>query len=296
VLLLLGVPPVVALGSAVRFYATNASNGSLVSAGIEREYLLHVPTSYDATRPTPLVISLHGAGMWPAAQRDVSLWNEVADEQGFIVVYPSGVSGRGPRTWRSEGPARGVDDVRFISDLIDTLSARYRIDPARIYANGLSNGGGMTFLLSCTMGGRIAAVGVVGPALFLRWHQCADQRPVPLLAFHGTADCAALYRGGASWVAPAILPNIPRWVAAWARRNHCAPTPADTSVASDVTRRVYSRCAGGADVAFYTIEGGGHTWPGGGPVPEWFVGRTTHSVSASRLMWEFFRNHPLWRR
>src|SRR5574341_1579817 len=79
-------------------------------------------------------------------------------------------------------------DVQFIADLIDTLAARYNIDRPRVYANGLSNGGGMAFAISCTLSDRIAAVGVVAPALFMRWSDCTDQRPVPMIAFHGTAD------------------------------------------------------------------------------------------------------------
>lgn len=294
VLLLINVPVAIALASAVWFYTTHASNGSLVSGGITREYLLHVPKSYDSTKAVALVISMHGGAMWPASQMEISLWNDVADEHGFLVVYPSGIRGRGPRAWRAGGGPGQVRDVRYIADLIDTLAARYRIDPARVYANGLSNGGGMAFALSCALDDRIAAVGVVAPAIFLKWRDCASSRAVPMIAFHGTADRAAKYRGGTSWVVSNIVfPGIPGWVATWARRNRCAPTSVDSAVASDVTRRVYSRCAGDAGVALYTIDGGGHTWPGGRPLPEWFVGRTTHSVSASRLMWEFFRAHPL---
>lgn len=292
-LALIGLPAVLAAVEAVSYYARNRDNGSIASSGKRREFVLYVPRSYHPNRPTPLVISMHGAGLWGAAQRDISQWDGVADEDGFIVVYPNGVSGRGPRVWRAERGAGLRMDVQFIADLIDTLAARYNIDRTRVYANGLSNGGGMAFAISCTLSDRIAAVGVVAPALFMRWSDCTDQRPVPMIAFHGTADRQVPYHGGTSWVAPQAFPDIPTWVANWARRNRCAPNPIDSPVATDVTRRSYTNCADDAAVVLYTVQGGGHTWPGGGPLPEWFVGTTTRSIDATREMWAFFREHPL---
>ena len=136
VLVLIGLPVVLALTEAVSFYVRNRSNGTIVSSGVKREYLLHVPASYDRSKPTPLVISMHGAALWPAAQMETSQWNEVAERQGFIVVYPAGVQGTGPRIWHvDQGPGL-MRDVRFISALIDTLEAAYNIDPTRIYEIG----------------------------------------------------------------------------------------------------------------------------------------------------------------
>jgi polyhydroxybutyrate depolymerase len=293
VLVLIGLPVVLALTEAVSFYVRNRSNGTIVSSGVKREYLLHVPASYDRSKPTPLVISMHGAALWPAAQMETSQWNEVAERQGFIVVYPAGVQGTGPRIWHvDQGPGL-MRDVRFISALIDTLEAAYNIDPTRIYANGLSNGGGMAFVLSCTMSDRIAAVGMVAAAQLLPWSWCTDRHPVPMIAFHGTADRAVPYDGGTSWVAPDAFPNVLTWTRNWARRNRCAPNPGDSAVAEDVTRRAYTNCADDAAVVLYTVKGGGHTWPGGKPLPEWFVGPTSRSINATSLMWEFFREHPL---
>jgi polyhydroxybutyrate depolymerase len=290
--LLLGLPLVLVLVEAVSFEVRNRSNGTLVSSGQEREYLLHVPRTYDRTKPTPLVISMHGGAGWPAMQKETSRWNTLADSQGFIVVYPSGISGRGPRAWHMK-PSGRAKDVRFISELIDTLKAAYNIDGARVYADGLSNGGGMAFVLSCTLSDRIAAVGMVASAQFLPFDWCTDQRAVPMIAFHGTADRAVPYHGGTSWVAPEPFPDIPTWAADWARRNRCSPDPVESAVAADVTRLEYPGCADDAAVVLYTVAGGGHTWPGGGPLPEWFVGPTSRSVDATSQMWAFFRDHPL---
>jgi polyhydroxybutyrate depolymerase len=276
VLMILSLPPLVALIEAESFRRANRDNGAMVSSGERREYLLYVPPSYDRTKPTPLVISLHGAGLWGAAQREISQWNRIADREGIIVVYPSGVEGNGPRIWRADGGPRLTKDVGFISELIDTLSASYNIDPRRVYANGLSNGGGMSFVLSCTLSSRIAAVGMVGAAHLLPWRWCTDERPVPMIAFHGTADNAAPYRGGTSWVASERFPDIPGWTANWARRNGCAARPVELAVAADVTRIEYPNCAEDASVVLYRVEGGGHTWPGGGPIADWLVGHTSN--------------------
>jgi len=270
------------------------SAGTLISSGIEREYLLHVPKTYQPARPTSLVISMHGAANWPAFQMQASKWNELADEHGFIVVYPGG-QGAGPKTWRLQGrstPSR-MPDVVFISELIDLLQKSYNIDPGAIYANGLSNGGGMAFALSCTLPHRIAAFGAVGAAITLPLDWCPDNRPAPLIAFHGTADRFTPYHGGKVWIAPNPFPSIPEWTARWAERNKCAPVPVDTTIASDVERREYCDCANAAGVVLYTIEGGGHTWPGGPPFPEWLLGKTTQNVDATREMWAFFSQHRL---
>ena len=301
-LTLIALPVAIVPIEAVSFYSANRENGSFVSSGEKREYVLYVPKNYDRSRPTPLVISMHGAGLWGAAQRDISRWNELADRKGFIVVYPSGVGGNGVRIWRAE-PGDGLTkDVRFISDLIDTLSAAYNIDSTRIYANGLSNGGGMSFALSCALSNRIAAVGLVGAAQTLPWSWCErweggsgkreKGRPVPVISFHGTADPVVPYKGGPSWISPRPFPNVPKWSANWAKRNQCRGNAVETKAPPDVTRLEFTECAENASVVRYTIRGGGHTWPGGRQLPEWFVGRTVRSIDATRLMWEFFSDHP----
>jgi polyhydroxybutyrate depolymerase len=294
VLALICLPAVLVLIDAVSFYAMNRTSGTIISSGEKREYILYVPRSYDRGTPAPLVISMHGAMNWPSFQMNVSLWNKAADENGFIVVYPAGM-GAGPKTWfmtEWQTPSR-MPDVVFISELIDKLEASYNIDAARIYANGLSNGGGMAFVLSCTLSHRIAAIGAVAAAQLLPWAWCADTRPVPMIAFHGTGDRITPYSGGTVWIAPKPFPSVPEWTANWARRNRCGPKPVDSVVATDVSRRSYSNCADDATVVLYTIHGGGHTWPGGKPLPEWLLGPTSRSIDATAKMWAFFREHPL---
>lgn len=287
---LLTLPAIIAVADAASFWLRNRSNGAIVSSGEKRQYLLYVPRSYRASKPVPLVISLHGAGGWPVQQMQLSGWNRVAEREGFIVVYPAGLDRFGPRIWHTGSGDRAARDVRFISDLIDKLEREYRIDRERIYVNGLSNGGGMSFVLSCTLSDRIAAVGMVSSAQMLPWRWCTDGRPVPMIAFHGTADPMAPYDGGDSWLAPVPFLSLPKFIAGWARRNGCAPDAVESRPAADVTRREYERCTGDAAVVLYTLHGGGHVWPGGKPLPAWFVGPDSRTVDATREMWSFFRS------
>lgn len=287
-LLILTLPAVLALFEAVSFHAKNRNNGTIVSSGEQREYLLYVPPDLDRTKPAALVMSLHGAGGWPAMQRDVSRWNELADREGFIVVYPAGRDTPGPRIWHMDGDR----DPRYVADLIDELRGEYDIDPRRIYVNGLSNGAGMSFALSCRMPDRFAAIGMVGAALLLPSTWCKSTQPVPMIAIHGLQDTAAPYHGGTSWVGPQPFGAFLPFGAGWARRNRCSPDVEDVVIRDGVTRREYTDCANDATVVLYTLRDGGHTWPGGAELPEWFVGKTVEDFDATAEMWRFFQQHP----
>lgn len=292
-LIIVGLALALALVAVVAFRLANYTNGSIVSGGVERQYLLYVPKSYDPTVPAPLVITIHGFAQWPAHQAQLSRWNDLADREGFIVVYPAGT--QFPMRWQAGGRLAGAPapqpDVTFISDLIDKLEQEYNIDPARIYANGLSNGGGMSFVLSCQLPDRIAAVGLVAGAYVYPWDECRPARPVPAVVFHGTDDPIVPFLGGATNSFNVPFPVITEWVAALAQRNGCAATPRPLPAHGDVTGVQYADCA--ADVVFYTITGGGHTWPGGEDLPGVIAGRTSHDIDATQVMWDFFVEHPL---
>lgn len=298
-----GLPLVVSLIAVASIVVLDRTTGSIESSGEAREYLLHVPASYDGTQPTPLVISMHAGFTWPAHQMNLSHWNRLADEHGFIVVYPSGSplpssEIRYPKMWHTFDPGPRLEqDVRFISELIDMLQSTYDIDPARIYVNGMSNGGMMAFVLSCTLSDRIAAVGLVAAAPSLPPGWCSSGRPVPVIAFHGDADPVVPYGGGPlgdpfNPAAP-MFPAARDWVASWAQRNSCAAGPVESTIAPDVVRTEFARCGDGAAVVLYTLLGGGHSWPGGKPLPEFWVGPTSTNVDATREMWAFFRDHRL---
>src|SRR5258708_39948378 len=182
VLVILGLPVALVLTVMASIYVLDRTNGTIVSSGQQRQYLLYVPKSYDRAKPTPLVISLHAAAGWPAQQRNLSRWNPLADEQGFLVVYPSGSDA--PKIWHVGRGAGLMRDVRFIAALIDTLEAAYNIDPTRIYANGISNGGPRPFFGSPPLPRRIPAAGAVPPPPTTPARRGSDSRTVAPTACH----------------------------------------------------------------------------------------------------------------
>lgn len=303
--IVIAVPMVIGAGALVWISALDRTNGSIVSSGEERRFLLHVPDGHDGAEPAALVVSLHAGATWPAHQENLTGWSALADEEGFLVVYPGGsdlpglpgASRIAAKMWQTFQPGAGLErDVRFIHELLDTLGARNSIDPDRIYVTGMSNGGGMAYVLSCALSDRVAAVGIVAGAQALPPDWCAGAGPVPAILFHGTADPIAPYDGGPlgdrfNPVKP-VLPAVEEWVESWAKRNGCMERLRDTVIAGDVSRVQYGDCGGNADVVLYRVHGGGHSWPGGKAPPEWRVGRTSQGVDATREMWAFFLDHP----
>jgi polyhydroxybutyrate depolymerase len=135
---------------------------------------------------------------------------------------------------------------------------------------------------------------MVSAGLYPEWNWCTDHRPVPVIAFHGTADPICPYNGGPSKLAGGSFPSVRGFFANWSRRNQCRTNPIESSVPADVTRLEYTNCAGDAGVVLYTVKGEGHQWPGGRPiVAKWLVGPYSHSIDATRQMWTFFREHQL---
>lgn len=258
----------------------------IVSSGETRRYLLHVPESLERSRPAALIISLHGAWLYPGMQMRLTGWNDLADKEGFVVAYPRA---RGfPRVWRLRPGSGLTTETRFISDLIDEISSGINIDPARIYVNGYSNGAAMTFMLSCTLADRIAAFGMVATPV-LPWEWCQDSRPVPMLAFHGTADRFAPYSGGETLLTDEPLLSMMDWFSRWGERNECSSGPFDKSIALNVELREYKECAPGMETRFYTLKGSGHVWPGGLKLPEFGTGPYTDSIAATEEMWAHFQ-------
>jgi len=258
-----------------------------------RFYYLYIPANYDAQAPVPLVFAIHGFAQGALGLAGYSGWEAVAEEHGFILVYPQG-SGVVPR-WETglfaniEGE---IDDVGFFSDMIDTISQTLCIDSTRIYANGLSNGGGMSYRLACELSNRITAAGGVAGA-YTEFGGCEPERPVPFMIFHGTEDSIVPYIGGES--AMFTFPSVDSFALAWAERNGCNLTPEILPEIEDVSGIRYTDCEANADVVFYSIAGGGHTWPGANltRLSDRFGGYVTQAISASETMWAFFSQYTL---
>jgi polyhydroxybutyrate depolymerase len=275
--------------------AGTTSVRAVKSGSIDRCYRIHVPPAYSSDQPVPLVLSLHGFAEQAGIQEWLSQWDTLADAENFIVVYPEGLGM--PLRWNiaPDEAAKATDDVQFMRDLLAEVSEKASIDPERIYVNGMSNGGAMTGRIACEMSDVVAAFGMVSALPLDPPAGCLPTRAVPIIAFHGTADPIVLYEGGTTRLPganPVTYPAVGKWIAGWAARNGCQPEPeALPALADDVSGVRYAGCTDDVEVLFYTIAGGGHTWPGGSPID--LAGKTTTSISATRMMWEFFSRYTL---
>lgn len=295
--------------------------------GSDRRYLVYLPVSYDRTIATPVIFNFHGGGGNADGVNAMSLMNETADKYGFIVVYPEGtgarILGKTVAAWNTGTDERiaHVDDVGFISTVIEKVKTDFNADPARIYATGMSNGAQMAYRLACELSDTIAAIAPVGAqGVFAA---CAPKRPVPIIHFHGTEDPCAPYNGGTcGGCIQKYFKNVlgfemqqtqfqceavPEHIKKWAERNKVANmTPSVFYERGSAQCVAYGKGEPG-EVALCTIAGAGHTWPGGAygtpcddgmdrmKCKEWIavVGGITHDASANELMWEFFTKHPL---
>lgn len=271
--------------------------------GRDRTYLVHVPAGLSG--PAPLVVALHGGGGNATATVKMTGLDAAADAGGFIVAYPNGTDRSRPwlkligksgfLTWNA-GTCCGyaqqnrIDDVGFIRAVVGQLESRYRIDPERIYATGISNGGMMAYTLACEASDVFAAVGVVSG--IITDPDCKPRHPVSVIDFHGTADQNVPINGGVgskAWIKdkrPPVQDSIDFWVQA----DGCDASARETRSATLVIRS-YSGCRDGTAVTYYIIEGGGHAWPGGNRLSR-MLDAPSQAINATDVMWQFFAGHP----
>jgi polyhydroxybutyrate depolymerase len=275
---------------------------SIRVGGQERTYLLHVPAGYDGRTALPLVIVFHGGGATAAGAARMSGMSPKADREKFLVAYPNGTGPQGTRfltwnAWTCCGAAleRQVDDVGFVRALIEKLEQERNVDPKRIYATGLSNGGLLTYRVGCALADLLAAIAPVAGALDT--DSCRPVSPLSAIIFHGTADQHVLYDGGAPVESfdrthHRIDKPVSYAVGFWTKHDRCVPIPTRTRK-GHVIHDVYAGCADGTAVELYSIEGQGHAWPGGqNGLRYGNVDAPTQEISATDLMWDFFARHP----
>jgi polyhydroxybutyrate depolymerase len=259
---------------------------TITSGGRERTFRVHVPPSYNPATPTALVLNFHGVNCTSNQQILLSQMPQKSDAAGFIAVHPEGIN----KSWNGgtccgTAMSEHIDDVAFTKALLDDVESKLCIDKRRIFATGISNGGYMTNRLGCELADRIAAIAPVAGGTLV--FNCNPSRPVPVLYFHGTEDQIVPYQGGFM----GGLPAASKTFTDWANRNGCTGSPVTTFTNGDVHCESYQTCSAGVEVTLCTIEGGGHTWPGGTPVPP--LGVTTNDINANDAMWSFFERFPL---
>jgi polyhydroxybutyrate depolymerase len=274
------------------------SRGTILSAGLDREYVLRIPTGYDEAVPLPLIVVFHGYTMTADGQASESGLPALGDEEGFITVFPEG---RGDiQRWLFDLDAVEIDittanpDIALVSDLLDKLSEELSVDSDRIYAVGFSNGGWIASAVACTLSDRFAAAAPVASIMDFG-ADCTPDNPVPLVTFHGTSDQYEPFDGGVENAPlrgslptdlggtfdelpvsenPILESSVPDKVALWADANGCEADPA-SSVADEKTTRWEYTCPEADPVVFYEIATGTHRW------------NITGGFDTNERLWEF---------
>lgn len=272
---------------------TGQSTQTIEVGGLHRTFHVYRPASLPQPEPVPLVVFLHGGfGSGLQAERSYG-WDAEADQKGFVVVYPDGLD----HAWNAGGgccgkpAADGVDDVAFVSAVVAQLEHELPIDPHRVYATGISNGGIMAYELAC----RTSLFAAIGPDSATMLGQCPSPTPISVIHIHGTADTRIPYQGGeGSGSAHIDGPSVPSVIADWRGVDGCGPPVTTTS--GTVTTSVAS-CPDERAVELITIAGAGHQWPGGvdRPVLQRLLQLDAPStaISATSTIWTFFAQHRL---
>jgi polyhydroxybutyrate depolymerase len=244
---------------------------STVDPTANRPYDVFVPSSYNSATPAPLVILLHGYTATGAVQEAYFQLQPSAEQRGFLYVHPDGTKDAiGNGFWNATNACcdllgTGVDDVAYLSAIIDQVQAKYNVDPKRIYLVGHSNGGFMSYRMACDRADKIAAIVSVAGATFADAAACKPSQPVSVLQIHGTADGTISYDGGQ--IRGNAFPSAPGTVAEWAAYDGCSPTPAASATTLDLERNLdgaetsvsqYTGCLSGSTVELWTVNGGAH--------------------------------------
>ena len=271
--------------------------------GLDRSYLLHVPTPLP-DKPLPLVVVLHGGGGSAEGAETQTGFNKMADQHGFIAVYPNGTGKSHPLramlgkegflTWNagtccSYASEHGIDDVGFIRAVVANVERGHAVDPKRVYATGISNGGMMSYRLACEASDVFAAIGPVSAVIEIS--PCQPMNPVAVVHIHGAKDENVPLDGGigskqlgTKEVRRPVQDSIDFWV----KRDACSVTA--KSQEPDVAMVKYGGCDAGTDVAYFLIQDGGHAWPGGQQMAG-FLDKPSRALDATDTIWDFFSKH-----
>ena len=263
-------------------------NKTLIHDGNDREYIVYTPSDYDGNEPLPLLFCFHGFTSNANLLMIYSRFNNLAESENFIAVYPQGLLFNGSTHWNVGGFTLGsnVDDVGFVDVLLDDLVSEYNIDESRVYSTGMSNGGYMSFLLACQMSDRITAVAsVTGSMTPQTYDACNPQRIVPVLQVHGDADGTVPYNG-AFW-----SKSIDEVISYWSSHNNCDEeadlynvNDSNSLDGSTVEQFVYDQGSNCTSVIHFKVNGGDHDWPGA-----W----GNMDINATNEVWNFLSQYDM---
>jgi polyhydroxybutyrate depolymerase len=270
-------------------------NGKMNVDGRTRTYILNLPPNYYDTSGIPLVIALHGfGGSASQCEADYGITDK-ANAANFIVVYPDGTFGpAGLGSWNAGtccpiAQAESVDDVHYISSLIDYLVANYKVDPKKVYVAGMSNGAMMAYTLACELSDKIAAITSVSGTLMIS-SPCKPSRAVPILHIHSALDVKVPYAGGIGLGDHYFTP-VDSAMGVWTALDSC-DTPPQVTENTGYTFTEWKDHNGRAAIDLYLTQDGGHSWPGGlKPRPK--ADPPSIYLNATDLLWDFFQRYTL---
>jgi polyhydroxybutyrate depolymerase len=292
---------VLGLQARLRAAAAADERHSIAVGGIPRNYLLHTPSTLPSSKLAPLVLVFHGGGGHDWNMPGFTQVDALADEQGFFVAYPDAVDGN----WNDGRGISTTDDVAFVRALIDEVAHSHSVDPQRIYATGISNGGFFSNRLSCDLADKIAAIASVAATMPEGLVTvCKPSRPVSVLYIQGTKDPLVPINGGKIGFvrgrSRGVCISLDEAAKFWRTHDGISADPTVAKISdrvddgTHVRRETWAAGRDNTEVVVYTIEGGGHTWPGGPQyLPAWLVGKASKNLDATRTIWEFFRQHSL---
>jgi polyhydroxybutyrate depolymerase len=292
----LGTSALMALRTADREGCGAAQRGlsevAMESAGVGREYTLFVPEACPSGGTWPVVIDLHGSGSHPREQLSITGMAAEATRRGLVVLLPVAAAPmpNGGTTWNIPQDPTQADDVQYVIDALEDAALRVPLDRSRVYVSGFSGGARLASAFASAHPGRLAAAGAVGG---LRAPD-GPGAPVPIMAWHGTADPINPFDGGGPAYWGTEVEGAAR---AWAMRNGCRSTEPARRTTSTVHRLEYRDCTGTSTVILHRLEGAGHVWPGSAfPFPPARFGPAASGVDATRDLLDFFerhRSHPV---
>jgi polyhydroxybutyrate depolymerase len=317
---------------------------------VDRNFMVRLPKGYDATKHYPVVIVLHGMSQDADDIERLTRFDELADKDGIIAVYPIAMHGRwnvgvrpqvqqrstgmGPgrhgryggggypgggggggggypggggqrqgQDPQSQDPsedrrAAPADDIAFFNQMLDQMGTKFSVDPSRIYAAGLSEGGFMSLRVGCALSDRIAAVAALGAAM-PKTMICVPTRPVPLVMVNGTSDPIVPYGGGTEHNRNLSVISVEDSAKAWARIDRCAEKPDKSKLSPqkggmETKVDTYNGCQHDVQVVLYSVKGAGNTWPGGEQYEaEKTIGKTSQDLNANEVIWSFFVTRTL---
>jgi polyhydroxybutyrate depolymerase len=299
--MLAGGGRLLSLRSSLRFAASFDERLSIKVGGVTRNYLLHSPANLPAGKSAPLVLVFHGGGGHDWNMPGFTHFDDLADQEGFYVAYPDALN----RHWNDSRGESEADDVGFTRELIAALERAHAIDPRRVYATGISNGGFFSNRLACDLGDKIAAIASVAATMPKPLAaDCKPARPISVLYMQGTDDPLVPINGGTVGfvkgrgrgenISLADSAKFWRSIDGLTRPPEVKDYPDRTGDGTTIHRELWTGGKDDTEVDVYTVQGGGHTWPGGVQyLPKLIVGKASQNLNATRTIWEFFQGQQL---